>query len=178
MTNLQRIGNIITGLVMLGIAVSLVIWWGEDAYFYIIIFFFLLLLVSGIKSLVYYFTMARFMVRGKMALYKGVILLDFAFLTESLADVPKAYILLYLAGIHLFSGVVEILRAIDAKRSWESRWKLKFFHGIVNVGLALCCIVFIKKTNTAVFIYAFGLAYSAIMRIITAFRKTTLVYIG
>ena len=38
-------------------------------------------------------------------------------------------------------------------------------------------MAFIRMANMAVYIYAAGLIYSAVIRIITAFRKTAMVYI-
>ena len=85
--------------------------------------------------------------------------------------------LLYLIAIHAFSGAVEILRAMEARRTVDGPWKVKFSHGIVNILLALSCLIFIKQTNTALIIYSAGLAYSAVIRIISALRKTAFVVI-
>ena len=113
-----------------------------------------------------------------MILFQAVVVLDFALFTASLSDVPKVYILLYLVGVHAFTGVVETLRAMEAKRTVDGPWKMKLAHGIVNFALALACLVFIKHINTAVFIYSLGLIYSAVIRIVSAFRRTAFVVIG
>ena len=112
-----------------------------------------------------------------MILIQGVVILDFAMITGSLADVPKIYILLYLIAVHAFSGVVEVLRAMEARKTVEGPWKMKFTHGIVNFLLAIACLVFIRNSNTALMIYCIGLMYSAVMRILSAFRKTAFVMI-
>jgi uncharacterized membrane protein HdeD (DUF308 family) len=135
------------------------------------------LAITAIKDILFYFTMARHMVGGKMILIQGVVILDFAMITGSLADVPKIYILLYLISVHAFSGVVEVLRATEARKTVEGPWKMKFTHGIVNFLLAIACLVFIRNSNTALMIYCIGLMYSAVMRILSAFRKTAFVMI-
>ena len=135
------------------------------------------LAVRGIRYLYFYFSAARYMVGGKMILFWGVITLDFAMLTGSLTDVPKFYVLLYLLGAHAFSGVVEVLRAMEAKRAVGGPWKLKFSHGIVNLAIALACLVLIRRPNTAVQIFSLGLVYSGMMRIIGAFRRTSFILI-
>lgn len=112
-----------------------------------------------------------------MILIQGAIIFDFAILTSALASVPKIYILLYLIGIHAFSGIVEILRAMEAKNSVEGPWKIKFGHGIVNLALATACLIFIRNSNTAIMIYSIGLIYSAIMRIFNAFQRTSFILI-
>ena len=148
----------------------------DDSYVLVISILSLTFALMGFRNLVYYFTMARFMVNGRLILFKGVILLDFGLLSASLIDMPKISLIIYLVVIHAFSGLIEILRAMEAK-GYGASWKLKLSHGIVDILLALCCLVFIRMANMAIYIYAAGLIYSASIRIITAFRRTALVYI-
>ncbi len=135
------------------------------------------LIAMGVKNLFYYFTMAMHMVGGKLSLYKGIILVDFGILTCSLSDVPQIYVVLYLAVLHAFSGLVEILRALEAKRYGGRSWRMKLGHGIVNVAICLICIVKFKQPDISVIIYGLGLAYSGLVTVVSSFKKTTLVYI-
>ena len=162
---------------MIAVALVLIFNPSDIAYMIILLIMSVALAISGIKDIIFYFTMARHMIGGKMILVQGVIILDFALLTASLSDVPTIYILLYLIGIHAFSGVVEVLRAMESKKSVEGPWKLKFSHGIVNFALAVACLVFIRHSETALIIYSLGLIYSAIVRILSAFRKTAFILI-
>ncbi|MCR5338530.1 MAG: hypothetical protein K6E75_08225, partial [Lachnospiraceae bacterium] len=114
MTKLQRAGQLIWGLCMIIISLILMIV-PREGYYVVIGILSLVYTVKGINTIIYYFTMARFMVGGKNSLYMGIILLDFGVLTGTLNDVPHYYVLLYLIAIHAFSGVVEILRAFEAK---------------------------------------------------------------
>ncbi len=149
----------------------------DEAYMAVVSILSIGLAVTGIKDIVYYYTMAKHMVGGKIILIQGVIILDFAIVTGSLTNVPKIFILMYLIGIHAFSGVVEILRAMEAKRVVEGPWKMKFSHGVVNLVLAIACLIFIRQPNTALIIYSIGLMYSAAVRLFSAFEKTTFVVI-
>ena len=176
MTNIKRLMEVLSGLIMILFGV-LLFYSPESAYLIVVSTLSLTFAAIGLRNLFYYFTMARYMVNGRLILYKGIILLDFGLLTASFIDVPRIYLILYLAIIHAFSGAVEILRAMEARRYGARSWKLKFSHGIINLSLAICCLAFIKMTNLAIYIYAAGLIYSAIIRIITAFRRTTLVFI-
>ena len=135
------------------------------------------LIINGFGSLFYFFTMARFMVGGKRSLYIGIIVLDLGLFTVSIADIPRFYIMLYLIGIHAFSGFVEIMAARNAKKLGDDHWKLKFSQGLVNVIIAIICLTFIRTKNTAVYIYCAGMAYSGITKMLAAFRKTAMVYI-
>ena len=177
MTVFQRITKVLLSLCMFSVALFFILFPSDKAYMIVVGILSLGLAIVGIKDIAFYFSMARHMVGGKMILVQGVIILDFAIITGSLADVPKVYILLYLIGIHAFSGVVEVLRAMEAKRTVEGPWKLKFSHGIVNFVLATACLVFIRHSNTALIIYSIGLMYSAVIRLFSAFRKTAFVII-
>ena len=135
------------------------------------------LFVNGIKEIIFYFSMAIHMVGGKRALYRGVIILELALFTMSLYRVPQIFVLLYLIGIHAFSGGVEIMRAMEAKKNESSSYKLKLIQGIMDLLMAACCLIFIKVGNIAIYIYAVGIINSAVMKIVSAFRKTAVVYI-
>lgn len=177
MTGFQRVKKVLLGLFMFFMALGFIYEPSDEMYMAVVAILALGLAVAGIKDIVFYFKMARHMIGGKMILVQGVIILDFGLFTASLTDVPKIYILLYLIGVHAFSGVVEVLRAMEAKRTVEGPWKLKFSHGLVNFALAIACLVFIRNSNTALMIYSIGLIYSAIISIFSAFRKTTFILI-
>lgn len=177
MSGFQRVRGVLIGLVMLAVAIMFMVYPSEDVYTVVAAILALGLAIAGIKDMIFYFRMARHMIGGKMILIQGAILFDFAMLTGALASIPKIYILLYLIGIHAFSGVVEILRAMEAKTSVEGPWKMKFGHGLIDLAMAVACLLFIRNSNTAIMIYSIGLMYSAVMRIFNAFRRTSFILI-
>lgn len=162
---------------MVVVALIFIVAPSDEAYVFVIAVLSTGLLIKGLRDIIFYFTMARHMVGGKMILIQGVIVLDFALLTGSMSDVPKIYILLYLVVLHAFSGVVEVLRAMEARRMVSGPWKMKFTHGVVDFLLALSCFIYIRQTHTALIIYSIGLLYSAVMRIANALRRTTFILI-
>ena len=176
MTKLQKIRNSLFGIAMM-VAAVVMAYKPTDAYESVIVFMALGFFVTSIATLGYYFTMAKYMVGGRMILYRGVVLFDFAILTGSITDVPRFYVSIYLAVLHLFSGLVEILRSREARASGGRGWRLKLFHGIFNMSIAIGCIVLARRVNTAVYMYCFGIFYSGLIRVIQSFRKTTFVYI-
>ncbi len=177
MTVYQRIKKILFSLCMFAVALFFIINPSDEAYSVVVAILSIGLAIAGIKDIIFYFVMARHMVEGKMILIQGVIIFDFAIITGSLTDVPKIYILLYLIGVHAFSGVIEIMRAMEARRTVDGPWKIKFSHGIVNLILAIACLIFIRQSNTALIIYSLGLMYSAVVRLFDAFRKKAFVVI-
>ena len=177
MTVFQRIRSILFALLMLFSAAVIIVMPADAALILILLILAFGLAIKGIKDISFYFVMARHMVGGKIILYQGVIVLNFALLTLSFSDIPKIFIMMYLIGIHAFSGVIEVLRAMEARKTVEGPWKLKFSHGAINLALAAACLIFIGYLNISVLIYSAGLIYSAVIRIISSFRKTAFVLI-
>ena len=172
----QRIKNILIGIAII-LGALILIAFPEDGIIITAFFLSLSLIVYGIKTLIYYVTMARHMVGGRIMLYLAVIVLDLGMFTMMLTNIPKIYIVLYLVVVYAFAGVVSILRALEAKRYQAPMWKLSLISGIINVVIAILCIIFMRSTNMIVYLYCAGLIYSAIVRIVTAFRETAIVYI-
>ena len=135
MSRIQRIRTFIEGLIIIIGAILLIIY-RSHAYEAILIFLAAGFIFYGVKRLVFYFLMARHMVGGKEILYKGIILFNFGVITSSVSNIPKIYILLYLAVIHAFSGIVEILRTNELKNIWRQSlaheivpWNCKYNDG-------------------------------------------------
>ena len=175
MSSFQRIQNIVIGLITIVIAISMMALPergdGLAALLISISFAF-----SGLRTLIYYFTMARFMVGGKRILFRGLILLDLGLFTFTLIDNSKIYVILYLVIIHAISGAISIVKSLQEKKDGAS-WKLSRVSGTVNLLMALFCIVFIGSTDMIVFIFGAGLLYAGFMRIVSAFRRTAIVYV-
>ena len=120
--------------------------------------------------------MARYAVGGKAALFYAIFLLDFGAYTLTIADESELAIFLYLTAWYAFSGLVSILRALEAKRH-KASWKMNMAHGIGCVLIALLCVFSVHNIHVLVYIYCGGLIYSACIRIAAAFRRTEIVFI-
>ena len=134
------------------------------------------LIITGISYLVFYFKMAKHMVGGKGIFYYGVVYLNIGIFTLTLFDIQQLYIMIYLLSIYLFWGFITIMRALEMKKM-ESPWKFKLFEGLGYILIAIIGIAFIQSMMITSIIYCAGLIYSAIMRIISNFRQTAIVYI-
>lgn len=138
------------------------------------------LTLRGFHHLIYYFSMARYMVGGKQVLFRTVILLDLGIFTSTLSRSPSIYIILYIAGAQLFSGAVALLRANESRQTGSSRWKYTAAYGLMHIALFILVIafgLFMHSTEFAVYVYAVGLIGTAFHRFIQAFRRTAIVYI-
>ena len=179
MTGLKRIRNILTGLIMM-VSSFVMLLFPEDGFIIVAVILTVSLLIYGIRTLIFYFTMARHMVGGRGILYIGVIVIDLGVFSLTVADNPTFFIIIYLLTIHLFAGLIDILRALEAKRIEAPSWKMTFASGVVNIAVAVAALVagaLLRSTDVLVYIYSAGLFYSAVMKIAAAFRKTAVVYI-
>ena len=176
MSLFQRVQNIVIGLCML-ISAAILILWPEDGSLIIMLFLAASLIIRGISELIYYITMGRFMVGGKLFLFIGVVFLDFGLFTVSLADESKIVVVLYLIGVHAFAGLVNLLRAREAMRYKSPAWRINMAQGVTSLLILAASLIFARDEGMLVLLYCAGLVYSAFLRIYSAFRRTAVVYI-
>ena len=180
MSVFQRIKNCFTGILILLAAVVMVLI-PKESYILIPPILGTAMLVYGVYYLWYYASMARHMVGGKAVLFRAIIAIDVALFTSSITSMNSRFIvLLYLLVIYAFTGVVDVLRAMEAKQNGSAGWRLKLSRGIIGLTFTVALFVIgfiIGRTDIFVYGYCFSLVYSAVMRIVAAFRRTAIVYI-
>ena len=176
MTKFQRIRSFFSGLLTIIICIIMI----TDPEFgisFAVLILGLKLSTTGLKNLFFYFSMAQYMVGGRAMLYQGLIILDFGLFTLAIVDSMSVYVLLYLLGSHIFAGAIDIMRGVESAKMKSPSWKLNTSQAAVNIIMALLCIIFFRSQELILDIYCAGLAYTALVKIITAFRKTDIVYI-
>lgn len=179
MTSGTKVWNIITGLVMIA-AGAWLFYDPAHGLKAVAIVLSISCTLRGFQIIFYYLTMARHMVSGKALLYLGMVYLDVGLLTTAMFNNAIIYIILYLAILHGFYGVVDILRARESRGVGNPGWKWSAISGITNLLIAAVVLgggVSIESERVVVYIYAAGLIYTACLRIAGAFRKTDIVYI-
>lgn len=176
MSRMQKIRSVLGGIVMIlgGVLLFLA---PISGYRIVILFLSVSFILTGLRQLVYYGTMARCMVGGKSILYRGIIILDVGLFTASLTDIPRMYVVIYLAVINAFSGLMIMAKAMESRHYGDGSWRFDLFRGLASLAVSVLCIIHIKDPTTAVYIYSGGLIYSAVTRIISAFRSSEWVYI-
>ena len=174
MSLMQRIKSIAAALLMIAAAVAMLIYPGTGLAFIALILSASLTLY-GLRTLVYYFSMARHMVGGKRIQYQGLIVFDLGIFTLTMAYNHTIYVILYLLAIH----VVDVMCAMEARR-FDGPWRMDMATGVVNVAIAILAVIcgfFLNNMQDIVYIYASGLIYSAVLKIVNALRKTSIIYI-
>lgn len=177
MSRMQRVRSFLEGVMILLCALVLILTHDNVGYYIIVLIVCVTLLLSGFHYLIYYFTMARHMVGGKSILVRGILALDLGLFAMAIEDFPPIYILLYLLVGYLFSGAVDVMHSLEAKRMGSPSWKLNIAFGIANILIAVLCLFCLRYPDILVYIYAGGLVYTACLRFVSSFRKTAIAYI-
>ena len=179
MSRMQRLRAVFAGLCMIAFAVILILYF-DEGYAAVAFIFGIIMLLRGLRSMIYYFGMARHMAGGKMILFRGILMMDLGAFTLTLTDIPKLYLVLYLLGTHAVAGFLGFLRGLGARRMGSPAWRSDIIFGIGNIlvaGAAAYYGIRTGRSDIPMYLYAAGLLYSAAGRISTAFRRTEIVYI-
>jgi hypothetical protein len=179
MTDMQRVKKVLLALLMILCSVIMVVY-PEDGFYIVAVIVSVSLIAYGLRTLLYYFTMARHMVGGKAILYIGIIVFDLGIFVFTTVDDPKLFIVIYLLGVHGFSGVMGVLRSFEAKQYASPAWRWLFIDGAANLAVAILAVIaglFLHSTADLSYLYAASMFYSACAQIVAAFRKTAIVYI-
>lgn len=175
MGKLKRIWNVISGIFVIHFAlISMII--PKDAFLLIALIIAVILMIKGFSYISYYLTMAQHMVGGKTILFSGIIMLDFGVFVGTIAERSAAIIGIYLTAGHAITGGINVVKAVRSRKEGYA-WKADMFQGVVNILIALVSLIFMGSVDILVYVYCSGLIYNAATRIITAFRKTAVVYI-
>lgn len=175
MTNLQRIANLILGLLMIVCGIILLL---EPKGGLLVVASILSIALSlyGVRKLVYYIRTARFMTGGLSVLFIAIIAIDIGIFAVAVINDPKLIIALYLICYNVIAGVLSIARGIESKL-FGSPWIMEVVFGVVNLALAGLCTAFASSEETFIWIFCIGLFYNAGVRIVSALKPTEIIYI-
>ena len=177
MTKWQRIQKILGGVLTLLLAPLLPLNPEAGCIIIVMVLGFSAVL-KGLRMILYFISMARHMVGGKIILYQGFILLDFGLFTLGLADIPSRFIMLYLLLGYLFYGFVGVLRALEIRKRDISSWRFKLLVSAGDIALGVLCLVKLNSMRWAATVYCLGVLWAALGRIISACRPNQRVYVN
>ena len=175
MRKITRIKNLLIALIMIAFAVLLLAF-PEVGPLLIVILLGAGLIIEGIRSLIYYFTMAKNMVGGKKVLFRSIFILDIGAFLLTGCGASNQLIFLYLLGMLAASGGIDIIRALELKKE-GARWKHRLISGLLAFVLLIAALIFMSDPQVVVYIFCIQLIYTAITRLVSVFRKTAVIYI-
>lgn len=176
MSKIKRVLTVFSGFLMIIFAITL-LYVPEDAFWLASFVIALVLLEKGIFHIFYYLLMAHHMVGGKIILFYGVFMFDLGVFAVSISDKSRWIIIIYLIAVHLIIGGIETVRAIRSKKEGHTKWKFDIVRGIINILIAVVCILSIHSSTLLLLIFCTSMIYTAIVEIVSAFKKTAVVYI-
>lgn len=163
------------GLILMACSV-LMVCLPKYGYHIVLLILELTLIAHGTKQLLYYALMARYMVGGIRIFYQGVLVLDAGFFALSLHTMPRQYVMMYLVGGMLLSGIIDAAYANETRRQGAKHWRYSMFTGSVKIIISFACMFHIDSAVIITLIYSAGLFYSGIARLVDAFRQKATVY--
>ena len=172
----KRILHILIGLGLILVAILLGLL-GEDGPEVIALILGISMLAYGIRCFIAYFTKYRHMVGGRTQLYNGILTLDLGLLMLSSFNRFTFLILIYLLGIRLLTGGIDLMRSLESKKN-GSPWVIKMVSAFISFATVILGIICFSDPETVVDIYCISLLISAVEHFITAFRKSHAVTIA
>lgn len=179
MGKIKRVSYVFAGVLTILLGILLILY-PEAGLAVITLILAITMIGYGIRLLAHYSSLARHMVGGKYILYLGFAVLDLGVLTLTMSDDRTIPVFIYMFILFVFSGVIDVIKAFEEKRNKVSFWFFRLAFGLTAVTLGILsvisCFVY-KSTEGMTIIFCFSLFYSGVVRIIKAFRKTSVVYI-
>ena len=172
----NRILHILIGLGLILVAILLILL-EESGPEIIALILGISMLIYGIRCFAAYFTKFRYMVGGRSQLYIGVLTLDLGLLMLTSFSASTFLTLLYLLGIRLLTGGIDLMRALESRKN-QAPWIMKLLSAVVSLVTVVLGVIFFRDPATVVTIYCIGLGISAVEHFITAFRKSQAVTIA
>ena len=179
MTRLDRVLNFIRAIAQIIFAV-LIFLDPDDGLVLVIYIIGIDMILRALGNLTYYFTMARSMVGGRFALYRGIIYLDFGVFTVLTVDALTFYLIIYIAILSFITGAIAVMRAIESKRAGSPQWRSLIAYGSANLILVVIVLIgglVLNHPFLAIDVYACTLIYSSILRIRSSFKESAIIYI-
>lgn len=162
---------------MIAIGVIIILVSDERDYIIVCIILGTIITLFGIKKLIFYFSSAIHMVDGGRVFVNGFIYLDLGLLSFLVLLVNQTLAMLYLVGILILLGVIDILRSIEIKKNESKRWIIKLLKGILTVAAGVVCLVFSDSVEVALLVFAIAWIVLGVYGIITSFTKSAVAYI-
>ena len=135
------------------------------------------LVYYGVRYILYYLTHAQHMVGGKWFLLIGLIMFDMGVFAVAVYDKAQMITLIYIISANLIAAVLGLIRTIGDKKDNNPAWKIHLAQCIAGFTQVILCVIFIRSTTIPICLYCIYTIYTCVLVIISAFKKTAIVYV-
>lgn len=135
------------------------------------------LVYYGVRYIIYYVTNAQHMVGGKWFMLIGIILFDMGVFAAVIFDRAQRLTLIYIICTLLIAAVLGAIRTVGDKKDNNPRWKISLAQSIAGFIQVILSVIFINDSMIPLYLYCVYAIYTAVLMIISAFKKTAIVYV-
>ena len=176
MSKFRRVLNVILALFgILGAVILMLI--PDSAYEVLALGISITLVYYGVKYIIYYLTNAQHMVGGKWFLLIGIIMFDMGVFVTAVYDRAQRLTLIYIISSHFIAAMLGLIRTVGDKKDCNPAWKIHLAQCIGSFIQVILCVIFINSGMIPLYLYCIYAIYNAVLMIISAFRKTAIVYV-
>lgn len=137
----------------------------------------MMLVYYGVRYIIYYITNAQHMVGGKWFMLIGIIMFDMGTFAIAIFDRAQVITIVYIIITHFVVTVLGAIRTVGDRKDNNPRWKISLAQTIAGFIQITLSVIFINHSMIPLYLYCIYAIYSAILMIISAFKKTAIVYV-
>lgn len=177
MSKLTRVFNFFKCFMMFLIGAIILLVPDDVDYIIVCVILGTVITLRGIRKLFFYISSARCMVGGERVLINSFIYIDLGFLSFIVLLVNQSVAMLYMVGIFVLMGVIDILRCVEIKKNGSKTWVLKLIKGIITIGAAAACFIFAQSIEVMLLVFGISWIVLGIEGVVASFSKASVEYI-
>lgn len=135
------------------------------------------LVYYGIRYIIYYVTNAQHMVGGKWFMLIGIIMFDMGVFATAIFDRAQVITKIYIIAALLIAAVLGAIRTVGDRKDNNPRWKISLAQSIAGFIQVTLSVIFINENMIPLYLYCIYAIYTSVLMIISAFKKTAIVYV-
>ena len=176
MSKIRRVLTILASLIAIEGSVAIMMM-PEIAYKVLALGIGMTLVYYGVRYIIYYITNAQHMVGGKWFMLIGIIMFDMGAFATAIFDRAQVITMIYIIATHFVVTVLGAVRTVGDRKDNNPRWKISLAQCIAGFIQVTLSLIFINHSMIPLYLYCIYAIYTSILMIISAFKKTAIVYV-
>lgn len=177
MSKLSRVFNILKSVLMILLGIIILLVPDDQDYIIVCLIIGIVITFRGIRKLIFYISSARNMVGGGRILINSLIYIDVGLISFFVLLEKQALAMLYLVGLFILWGAIDVLRSFEIKKNESKSWISKFIKGLLTIGVGLTCLIFANSISLMLLIFGISFIVLAVEGIVAACSKSAVTYI-